>query len=166
MAKKKKRTRPAPAPNRPTRTPATATHSPKRVVRSRSRRVVVADDEEIFIPKSARVSPPRPANDAEGAEDAVFIPRPGPPVQVQSDWVDDVGSAAVAGGITSVEFFDSVEWRDGDRERLGYVFDRRRHAWVCQYGCPGFPSPRVAGIASHRYDCAYWDREGKTQTPF
>lgn len=36
----------------------------------------------------------------------------------------------------------------------------------CKYGCGGMASLTVEGLAAHRYNCPYWDREGKDRTPF
>lgn len=35
----------------------------------------------------------------------------------------------------------------------------------CKYGCGGGDT-RVPGIMVHRYDCPYWQREGKDESPF
>lgn len=37
--------------------------------------------------------------------------------------------------------------------------------WDCPYGCPG-RSYVADGIEGHVWNCPWWDREGKTQTPF
>jgi len=38
-------------------------------------------------------------------------------------------------------------------------------AWKCRYGCPGVRNA-VADLELHTWDCPYWEREGKTETPF
>lgn len=35
--------------------------------------------------------------------------------------------------------------------------------WRCPYGCEGTETPHWI---THRYDCPYWNREGKALTPF
>jgi hypothetical protein len=105
--------------------------------------------------------------------DAVFIATPGAPVETQADWVDDTG-------LSDTEFWRRVDnvlavagppragaasgWAPDELAQHGLEVNPRGHV-RCRYGCGGTTS-NVAGVSHHHYSCAYWSREGATNTPF
>jgi hypothetical protein len=158
-----------------TRTKPTA----KPAKRSTSRRrAVTPSDDDVFIPKASSrpvvVSPRADSDDNE----TVFVARPGRPVEVQSDLVEDLrharnNNSGAPLGISNDEFWASLEpramtpggWTQAQLTEHGLTL--RRGVVVCRYGgeCDG-STTNVPGVSSHHYTCPYWSREGKDKTPF
>lgn len=47
-------------------------------------------------------------------------------------------------------------WYPGTRAGVG---------WTCPYGCPGIVFA-ADGLEAHVWNCPYWEREGRNETPF
>lgn len=133
------------------------------------RPVVTVLDDDVFIPRAARPAAATPQLDTDDDDDdgAVFVARPGAPVPVQSDWVDDANATyadMLAGsndGDVLTELPDAISL-----DELGFTVDRRAlNGARCKYGCGGAMS-KIPTIAAHHYTCQYWQREGRTRTPF
>lgn len=145
---------------------------PRKAAPVTRRRRAVAPVEEIFIPKSSRsrAGPAAPV-EAEDDGDAVFVARPGRPVEVQSDWTDDAPDDA--GGVDNESYFESVGasramtadgWTAEGLRAAGLIVERG--AVRCLFGCVGTTSA-IVGVAMHAYDCTFWNTEaGKRTQPF
>jgi hypothetical protein len=140
--------------------------SPKAIAKKTRKRVTRAasDDLEVFIPRSSVA--PVAVDRRDDDETPVFVARPGAPVVVQSDWVDDDKAyadalSALPEGHVLTQLPDMTELAE-----LGFVRDTRAlNGARCRYACGGAMS-KIPNLAAHRYDCPYWQNEGKTKTPF
>lgn len=166
--RKRKTTVPAKRKGKPA---ARATGKPVKVKRaSVRRRAAASSEDDIFIART--VIPVVTTPDDEEDEEAVFVARPGRPVEVQSDFVDDLARAP--GGVGNDAWFAGLTphantpngWTEADLRAAGLAVNRRGVV-TCRYGgrCTGSTSS-VPGVASHIYDCPYWSMEGKHKTPF
>lgn len=171
MAKK----RPGRAAPKPTQAKRKA--AKKSAKRSTVRRPVVSDpDDDVFVmPCSGVAGYTQTLNAADDDDDDVFIPTPGKPVTVQSDWVDDAG-AAVRREPSIWEPFQGIKPKAGSKigwapallYAHGLEIRKNRSGFervVCRYGCDG-TTTNVAGVSHHSYTCAYWTREGSRESPF
>ena len=48
----------------------------------------------------------------------------------------------------------------------GFLAVTRPEGWHCGYGCPGIVILLEHHTPRHVWNCPYWDREGRTETPF
>ena len=184
---KKRRGRVAPTP---TKAQTAATKSAKTRKRSTVRRPVVStpDPESdvfiascsgvaVYIPLGDRGVSQRELANAQVSDDVdVFLPSPGRPVAVQSDWVDDTGATVRHGDPSVWEPFQGirpragspVHWSRAELYAHGLELRKERNGprVRCRFGCDGTTS-NVAGVSHHSYACSYWTREeGHSKTPF